>query len=77
MSPVYFKKSPVALFCFNIPCRFGNSPMLPVEMIMSPGCFFFFLISNSLTSPVEFKKRLCRPVELKGQGSHQCLSLCV
>ena len=33
-------------------------------------CSWWF--KNSTMSPAKFKKRLCRPVEFKGQGPHRC-----
>ena len=63
--------SPVTIFLIflsilkypNVTCPFYEVAMSPVIIFV-----LFLSILNTPMSPVEYKKRQCRPVEFKGQG---------
>ena len=70
MSHVDFKELPYPQSpSGKFSCHLKNSSMSPVEEIPICHVGYIVLMLIGLMSPVDFRKRLCRLVEFKGQGS--------
>ena len=70
MSPVILRNAKIPLStCLIFSCRFLDSPTSLVKFKNIP-CRVgnIFLMSSEFLSPVDFKKRPCRPVDFKGRG---------